>query len=606
MKSFGSSLLLTLWAISSPISSSAQQASTVPPVTDTVVVLGSPEPVTLGESPRSVVVIDTEAHPLAFSTIEDYLRTDPSTFIEQRGAGGAQADISIRGSSFEQTLILLNGLRLNDAETSHNNLDLPVPVEALRSIEVLHGSGSTLYGSDAVGGVVDFLTAIPKASSLKLLAGGGSFGETEQSLIGNLVGRQSSEMVTGAHNLSSGFIPDRDYRNQTASSETRWQSPLGLTDILFAGSDRAFGADQFYGNYNSWERTKGWFASGRQEFGANTEAAVGYRRHTDNFVLFRNDPAIYANNHIDQSWQAVVRRTQNLGSGATLFYGLEANTDSIDSNNLGRHARNRGAGYVDLDLHSTKRWTLSAGLRLEILSAGARQVWSPDLAGSFWLLPKLKLRASGGYGFRLPTYLDLYYSDPTTVGNPNLKPESAWSSDAGADWYANAKFNASLTVFYSRQHDAIDYVRATPTDLYHATNLDGFRYTGVEGSLQWLPTRRQTVKVGWTGISGAQSVLHGLLSGYVLNYPVNNAIFEWLGDVRGIMLLRSSVQVAQRYHQDPYAVWDLQAERERGWLRPYLRAANLGNTAYQEIANVPMPGRSFVAGVQIVLEKPRQ
>ncbi len=596
------SLLLVLSVACCP----AQQAPTPVAVSDTVVVVGTPEPVTLGESPRSVVVMDTEQHPLGFSTAEDYLRMDPSTFIEQRGAGGAQADISIRGSSFEQTLILLNGLRLNDAETSHNNLDLPVPIEAMRSIEVLHGAGSTLYGSDAVGGVVDFLTAIPTASSLKLLAGGGSFGENEQSVLGSMVGHSSSEMVTGAHNLSTGFIPDRDYRNQTASSETRWQSPLGLTDALFAGSDRAFGADQFYGPYNSWERTKGWFASGRQEFGASTEAAVGYRRHSDNFVLFRNDPAFYANNHIDQSWQAVGRRKQQLGAGATVFYGLEANTDSIDSNNLGRHARNRGAGYMDVDLHSTKRWSLSAGLRGEILSGGARQVWSPDLAGSLWLLPALKLRASGGYGFRLPTYVDLYYSDPTTVGNPNLKPESAWSGDAGVDWYAGAKTAASLTVFYSRQHDAIDYVRASPTDLWHATNLSGFRYTGVEGSLNWLPTRHQTIRLGWTGISGAQAALHGIESEYVFNYPVNNASLEWLGDVRGQWLLRTSVQVAQRYHQGPYPVWDVQVARERGWLRPFLRMANLSNTGYQEIAHVPMPGRSFVGGVQIVLEKPRR
>ncbi len=302
----------------------------------------------------------------------------------------------------------------------------------------------------------------------------------------------------------------------------------------------------------------------------------------------------------------MLRRKQNLGSGATLFYGLEADTDSIDSNNLGRHARNRGAGYVDVDLHATKRWNLSAGLRGEILSGGAKQVWSPDLAGSLWLSPSLKLRASGGYGFRLPTYLDLYYSDPTTVGNPNLKPESAWSGDGGADWYANTKTSASLTVFYSRQHDAIDYVRADRSDLWHATNLAGFRYAGVEGSLQWLPTKHQTVRLGWTGISGAQAALHGLDSEYVFNYPVNNASVEWLGDLRGAWLLRTSVQAVQRYHRDPYAVWDLQVARERGWLRPFVRAANLGNTGYQEIENVPMPGRSFVGGVQIVWERPRR
>src|SRR5579885_2515119 len=162
-------------------SSMAQETpSAATPVKTTVVVLGNPAPVQLGESSRSVVVMDTHEHPRAFQTVEDRLRTDPSTYIEQRGAGGAQADISIRGTSFEPTLVLINGLRVNDAETSHHNLDLPVPMDGMSSIEILHGAGSTLYGSDAIGGVIDFVTAAPESSALRLRSGVGSFGENEQ------------------------------------------------------------------------------------------------------------------------------------------------------------------------------------------------------------------------------------------------------------------------------------------------------------------------------------------------------------------------------------------------------------------------------------------
>src|SRR5215475_4929177 len=139
-----------------PASSAQQTTSTPQAISSTVVVVGSPQAVTLGESNRSVVVMDTQEHPRAFETVEDRLRADTSTYIEQRGAGGAQADISIRGTSFEQTLVLLNGLRINDAQTAHHNLDLPVPLDGMSAIEVLHGTGSTLYGTDAIGGVVDF------------------------------------------------------------------------------------------------------------------------------------------------------------------------------------------------------------------------------------------------------------------------------------------------------------------------------------------------------------------------------------------------------------------------------------------------------------------
>ena len=247
----------------------------------------------------------------------------------------------------------------------------------------------------------------------------------------------------GGAEFFAGFMNDRDYRNEDASAEGWAGTRLGVTDVLLATSDRAFGANQFYGDYPSWERTKGWFGGVRQELGSQTEAAFAYRRHTDDFVLLRDDPAIYENNHIDGSWQGMLRRTENLPAGAVLLMGLEADGDSIDSYNfsggvrsfaLGIHARNRGAGYVDVDVRPAKRrWSLSAGAREEIFSGGAQAVFSPELAGNFRVANSLKLRASAGYGFRIPTYTDLYYSDPSTLGNPNLKPESAWSGDAGAD-----------------------------------------------------------------------------------------------------------------------------------------------------------------------------
>lgn len=582
----------------------SRDASTpISPVSTTVVVVGSPEPVTLGESNRSTAVLNTEEHPLAYSTAEDYLRTDASTFVEQRGGGGSQADISIRGTSFEQTLVLLNGLRINDAETSHNNMDIPVPLAAMRSIDVLHGSGSTLYGSDAIGGVVDFVTAKPVRDSLLLRAGGGNYGENEQAAVGSAVGRKWSEMLAGQRNFSSGFMYDRDYRNEEASSESRWQSVLGTTDILLAGDDRAFGANQFYGSYPSYERTKGWFASIEQDLGARTQAAFGYRRHTDEFVLFRSAPAIYENNHIDTSWQAALRRQDAVGAKLKLYYGLESEGDGIHSNNLGMHARNWGAGYLD-GTWRTRRGSVSAGLRQEIVSGGYR-VTSPMLEGGYFVRPRIKLRAAAGYGFRLPTYLDLYYSDPATLGNANLKPESAWNFEGGVDWFASASFFLESTVFTSLQHHAIDYVRANANEKYQATNLSNFQFTGWENAADWRVNDANEMKASWTVLRGAQSALHGLQSRYVFNYPVNNASLVGTHVWSAGYLLETRIGVTERYQQSPYAVWGVAFAKEKGRLRPYLRVSNLTNTGYQEIEGVQMPGRAVVAGLELSLARKR-
>jgi outer membrane cobalamin receptor len=601
-------LLLALW----PCTVAAQSTTTpIPARTDTMVVLGSAAPVPLAESPRSVVVLPLRGKKLAAETPLDILRQDSSVSIEQRGGGGAQSDIVLRGGSFEQTLVLLNGFRINDSQTSHHTLDLPVPLEAIDSIQVLQGAGSTLHGVDALSGVVDFLTTAPDHASLFLRAGGGSFESNEESLLVGATRRSWSGRVTGDRNFSTGFMADRDYRNEDASAENWIGTHLGVTDLLFAGSDRAFGANQFYGPYNSWERTKGWFASIRQEFGSRTVAAFGYRRHTDDFVLLRTNPSVYENRHIDDSWQASLRHAVPLASPSLLLLGLESDGDSIDSHNfsrgltsdaLGVHARNRGAGYLDLDLRpANHRWSLSAGAREEIFSGGTEAAFAPQLSGSVRVNDQLKLRASGGYGFRIPTYTDLYYSDPTTIGNPNLKPESAWTGDGGFDWVPSSRITLALTGFYTRQHNAIDYVRPDPSQKWQAVNLSGLQFSGVESTFTWIPAESQTVRIAWTALHGAQSALNGLQSEYVFNYPVENIHADWSVAFHHVFAITNAVQLAQRYKQTVYPVWNLAVTHNSGKIRPYIRVTNLSNTGYQEITGVTMPSRTIIGGLAFQL-----
>jgi iron complex outermembrane receptor protein len=589
-----------------------------------MVVLGSPVPVPLAESSVSVVVLPVEGKTLSLESPQELLRQDSSVYLEERGAGGGQADLVLRGGTFEQALVLLNGFRINDSQTAHHNLDLPIPLDAMDSIEVLHGAGSTLHGADALSGVADFLTAAPSATSLRLRAGEGSFGENEESTLGELARKRWSSRLTAERNFSTGFMADRDYRNEDASSENWISSRLGISDLLFAMSDRSFGANQFYGPYNSWERTKGWFASGRQELGSRTVVAFGYRRHADEFILLRDNPSVYENNHIDGSWQASMRHTRTVATSSVILFGLEADGDSIRSNNLGLHARNRGAGYVDLDFRPDKsRWKLSAGLREELFSGGLQSALAPHLAGSLRVTDQLKLRASGGYGYRLPTYTDLYYSDPATIGNANLKPESAWSGEAGADWTASSRLRLSATGFYNRQHDTIDYLRylsairpansvlpaSCPTDTWCAINLSGLHFAGVETFATWVPVKGQTVRIAWTQLVGAQPPLNGLQSEYALNYPVENIHAIWTVALKHALNVTNSVAIAKPYQQPgnppwnstPYPVWNAALTHDSGKIRPYLRLANLSNTGYQEINGVAMQGRSITGGVSLWL-----
>jgi iron complex outermembrane receptor protein len=269
--------------------------------------------------------------------------------------------------------------------------------------------------------------------------------------------------------------------------------------VLLAGSDRPFGANQFYGPYESFEHTKGWLAMLQQQLGQRMQAGLSYRRHSDVFILEVNDPAFYENNHIDEAWQGVLRRTDLLGKGIQLSTGLDGSADTIRSSSLGRHGRNQGAGYASLDLRRWQRLTLSVAGREEVFSGGSND-FSPTFAAGYRLHHNLRLRASAGHAFRLPTYTDLYYSDPTSVGNPNLKPETSWSYEAGLDWTPSGRASLELTGFQNRIGNSIDYVKTSPDARYQASNTGAVAFTGAETALHLRLPGTQQIELAYTGI----------------------------------------------------------------------------------------------------------
>ncbi len=574
-------------------------AAQLPTHKEEVVVTGAYAAVPLEEVDRSVSSIDISQSSTLYRNWATVLQSDPAIDLRQR-APGVQADLSMRGSTFGQTLVLVNGFRLNDAQTPHHNLDLPFPFESVERVEVLHGSGSTLYGADALGGAVNFITATPIATELRFASAFGNFGTNQQDGSAAWVATKWSEQLTFTRELSTGFIADRDYRNLAFASESGLTSQLGRTDLMLGYSDRPFGADQFYGNFNSWERTKAWFASISQPLGSKTQVDFGYRRHTDIFVLIRDNPAIYKNDHTDDSWQAALRRHDDVSKTARLYYGAEGYRDSIVSNNLGTHQRDRGALYAAFDARALHRFSFNAGAREEFYHGG--NVFSPSISGGYWVSSHFKLRASVGHGFRLPTYTDLYYSDPANRGDPNLKPESAWNYEGGAEFNFGQHI-ASVTVFHRRDRDVIDYVRDNTNAVWQAANIESLNFTGVEAAIRLRLRHAQRIDIAYSGITGAQQSLGATLYKYVSNYPVNSASVAWLGKLPGGITSRFRTGVVQRYHRDAYPLVELSAMREFRYVRPFLQLTNLANAGYQEIQGVRMPGRQVMAGMEFTWRK---
>ena len=576
--------------------------SKIEPQKEVIAVTGTYTPVPVENIDRSLDVIDTRADSLLYDHWVHYLHSDPSIDLRQRGPNDVQGDLSIRGSTFGQTLVLINGLRVNDAQTAHHNMDQPIPTPSLERIEVLRGAGSSFYGSDAVGGSINFITGPPKYSELRAGSAVGNFGINQQTASGAFVRGRWDEQIGIERDFSSGFRPDRDYRNFSAFSNSGLQTVLGHSLVMLGYSDKPYGADQFYGNFNSWERTKAWFAGLEQDLGKNTEFDLGYRRHTDVFILFRDNPTFFSNDHISESWQAAIRRKQSLGQNSTLFYGAEGFHDSVDSTNLGIHQRSREAIYVNYDARALGRLSFSAAGREEFYGAGQSE-FSPTVSAGVYLKAGWKLKASASHAFRLPTYTDLYYHDPGNVGNPTLRPEKSWNYECGLEWNQSGHYKANITVFHRRDREVIDYLLDTTTtpSIYRAENIQNLNFTGVETSIEFRLPHTQTIQLAYTGLYGAQEPLANQQTKYSFNYPNHDALVSWQGLLPGNFIARSRVGVVNRYKQDPYALWDVSVGREFRNVRAHLSLANISDTQYEEISGVIMPGRSVIFGLEFIL-----
>lgn len=585
--------------------------SPVLPQKTVVLVTGVAEPVPLEESDRSVQVYSLrDAVPL-FGSLADVFDLDSSVQVQSRAPGGIQDDISIRGGTFEQTLFLLDGIRLNDTQSAHYDSDIPVPLDAIERIEILRGSGSTLYGSDAVAGAINIVTREPSEQPVELVLRGGygSFGTNEQSGFLSFHDGLLSQQFSFERELSEGFMDDRDYRNFAAGSETWMRTNLGLTRIYLGYSDRPFGANQFYGDFNSWERTKTWLATFSQDLGPRTVFQFAYRRHSDLFVLLRTDPDFYTNRHIDDNWELALRREDPIAHNAAIYYGAEGLGDQVTSNNLGVHSRTQGAVYGGLDVRALRRFSFNAGAREEVyggFGSGPDAIFVPNVSAGFWLTSKLKLRGAASRAFRLPNYTDLYYHDPANIGNPDLKPEHAIDYEGGVDWDLHPNWRAAFTVFQRRDRNDIDYVRADPNAIWQATNFDRLVFTGWEASLAVRLAHAQTVRVEYTGLHGAEAALDGYQSKYAFNYPTQQATVAWERVLPRAWIARVRVGAVNQYQRKGYALVDADVAWTRPRIRPYVRFTNLTNTFYEPVYGVPMPGRAVLGGVEVCVLCGRQ
>lgn len=567
-----------------------------------VVVTGTPEPRQLDEVDRSITVIPVENAVVPGSWLTDLLKMDASVDVRERGVDGTQADVHVRGGSFGQTLVLVNGHRVSDPQSGHHNLDLPLPLEAVSRMEVLRGSGSTLYGSDAVGGAINVITRRPEAAELRVTGGLGDFGWNRESVAGAFRLGPWSQHAALSRDFSTGFRPGRDFRNTAVAGESYLDTQLGSTSVLYAYNDRPFGADGFYGAYPSWEETGTHLVAAGQTI-RNHRLQFSYRRHRDHYVLYRYQPEVFQNFHTAGTWNGSWTFHRALGSTVDFTGGGEGLSESVDSTNLGQHQRGRGSAFVVLQARPAPRLTVTAGLREEVYSRW-RAVTSPTLAAGLRLGKGFKARGSVGHAFRIPSYTDLYYHDPSNVGNPGLRPESAWTYEGGLDWWGRRGTTATAAWFHRRERDTIDFVRPSGAAIWQALNFQRLNFHGGEFEVRQR-LRGGDVGVSYTIMRASRDLTAGVASRYVFNFPRSSVAASGRFSLGRRLVARTRVGAFNRSWHSTRGLWDVALAGQGKRFQPFLQVSNALNTYHEAFPGLAQPGRWIRGGVQIQLVGPR-
>ncbi len=569
-------------------------AQTPPRVTAEVVVTATTTPVPADTTGRTVLTLTREdLSRLGVSSVIDGLRLLPGVDPRARGGRDVQTDFSLRGATFGQALVLIDGVRLNNAQSGHHNGEIPAPLAGIDRIEVVTGPASAVHGADAFGGTIQIITRSDAHLSGEIAFG--DFGTVSAQLAssGHLLPTTWTTSVWGAR--SDGFMFDRDYAMGGASLRGRVRP--GLT-IDARHQRRAFGANGFYGNSPSKEWTDGTLVSAvwtgsRGAWSSQTRTAV--RNHGDRFRWDINRPGFAENTHRTTAVDADLTLSRVVTPDVRLNVGTGGGGDRITSSNLGDHTYGRAYGFLEALWAPTARVSVQSGVRVDHYSTFGT-TWNPSLSVSTVLSDRVRLRSSVARAFRIPTFTERFYTDPAHRASDELSPEQGWALDAGLDLTAGG-WTLGLSPFVRWDDDVIDWVRAVPTDRWRTTNVHQVTTTGIELSA----TRRWAqalLRAHYTALDVDASQV-SLLSKYVLEYARQSAGLAVAVPAGWQTQLAVTADARDRVDGQRYVLVGGRLTRPVGRVAVYVEATNLLDATYREIAGVPMPGRTWSVGLRL-------
>lgn len=568
-------------------------------------------------------------------SIQDLLSYAASVDIQTRGSHGVQADVSIRGGSFDQSAILLNGINISNPQTGHYSFDIPINISDIERIEILHSPSAIIYGASAFSGGINIITKKNIEKELSAKVEGGSYGLFVGEIGGAYKIKNVDNRLSFGYKQSDGYINNSDYKIFNLLYGSRVNLKENKIDIQLGYNKKNYGANTFYSAAypNQYDNTSSVLTSVKGEFGSKLKflPSIYWNRHYDRFELIKNSGK--SNNHRSDVLGSNLNMQYHSKLGLTNF-GLELRNESILSNVLGLVMSSPIGDYTKKDNRLNLSYMLQHNIKYKgvTLAMGVLGFENSAFNQAFKLYPSLSVDykinnninvfSSYSQSSRLPTFTDLFYTTRTHIGNINLKQEESESVELGSK-YRNRYFLSYVSGFWLGGKNMIDWVKRNPEDKWESKNITKMSKFGLEVGVKLFlnemidvlkhPT---TLKIDYSRMN-QEVIKNDYISNYALNYlrdkltaqlylplyrdKLSTTISFRYQKRMGQYLKYEDLKPTQKEDYPAFTTTDISLNYNFKNFNIYCNMNNIFNTKYFDLGNVPQPGFWLIGGVSVNL-----
>lgn len=520
--------------------------------------------------------------------------------VRRRGIDGMQSDLYIRGGNFDQTLVLIDGVKMDDVQTGHHSMNAILSLDNIKRIEIIKGPAARIYGQNAFTGAINIVTKNVSKNSLDVALNYGSYENKKGAISISEKYKEGSFLASVSYQESDGYRFNTDFENVSAF----FKANLKKYNLITSFTERKFGANGFYASpafKDQYEETQTSLVALSTTYNSGSvtiKPRMYWRRNQDMYLFLRQDPAYFRNLHISNKVGAETNVVVNSNLGKTGI-GVDVSRVFLISNNLGNHYRTAITGFLE------HRFEFLDGM-LDVTPGVALSYYSdfdtkafPGLDVGYRVSDAFKVYGNVGYTYRVPTFTDLFYVGPTTLGNPDLEPESALSEELGFK-FTGDQFNFDVAFFNRKSDDLIDWTKDNESDKWETRNFSEVVTQGIETAINYKFTigkYNQKLNLGYSFIEDDIKDNNVEFTRYSLNSIKHQFTTSLDSKFNNIFSQNISYRYVERTNGSSYNVVDakLLATIKKG-LQFSLTANNIFNTEYTETNLVPMPKGNIMIG----------